>query len=325
MKKTEKTALTAALFAAAMHVGTANSEPIDASAAFSGNTTTTVVGMENKQSSQPAVLKNVITEFKSEMAGVYGPPPTTTVTNAEEEDVVTTMTTTMAVVYGPPSIFTTAPDDEEDVPVTTTTEEPILPGFTTVYGPPSIFTTAPDDEEDTPVTTTTEPILPGFTTVYGPPSMFTTTTPENKDDVVTTTTIDKVIAELENDGQPVYGPKPFYGDVNNDGSTDIYDMILLREEFAKPNPEYSFQADVNGDFKVSVADLVLLNKYLLGQIDDIRDPNKEEDVVTTLKQEIEDVYGPPSWFTTTVSHEEDVISTTQTTFKPLYGPPSVFE
>ena len=292
MKKTEKTALTAALFAAAMHVGTANSEPIDASAAFSGNTTTTVVGMENKQSSQPAVLKNVITEFKSEMAGVYGPPPTTTVTNAEEEDVVTTMTTTMAVVYGPPSIFTTAPDDEEDVPVTTTTEEPILPGFTTVYGPPS---------------------------------MFTTTTPENKDDVVTTTTIDKVIAELENDGQPVYGPKPFYGDVNNDGSTDIYDMILLREEFAKPNPEYSFQADVNGDFKVSVADLVLLNKYLLGQIDDIRDPNKEEDVVTTLKQEIEDVYGPPSWFTTTVSHEEDVISTTQTTFKPLYGPPSVFE
>ena len=292
MKKTEKTALTAALFAAAMHVGTANSEPIDASAAFSGNTTTTVVGMENKQSSQPAVLKNVITEFKSEMAGVYGPPPTTTVTNAEEEDVVTTMTTTMAVVYGPPSIFTTAPDDEEDVPVTTTTEEPILPGFTTVYGPPS---------------------------------MFTTTTPENKDDVVTTTTIDKVIAELENDGQPVYGPKPFYGDVNNDGSTDIYDMILLREEFAKPNPEYSFQADVNGDFKVSVADLVLLNKYLLGQIDDIRDPNKEEDVVTTLKQEIEDVYGPPSWFTTTVSHEEDVISTTQTTFRPLYGPPSVFE
>ncbi len=291
MKKTEKTALTAALFAAAMHVGTANSEPIDASAAFSGNTTTTVVGMENKQSSQPAVLKNVITEFKSEMAGVYGPPPTTTVTNAEEEDVVTTMTTTMAVVYGPPSIFTTAPDDEED----------------------------------TPVTTTTEPILPGFTTVYGPPSMFTTTTPDNKDDVVTTTTIDKVIAELENDGQPVYGPKPFYGDVNNDGSTDIYDMILLREEFAKPNPEYSFQADVNGDFKVSVADLVLLNKYLLGQIDDIRDPNKEEDVVTTLKQEIEDVYGPPSWFTTTVSHEEDVISTTQTTFKPLYGPPSVFE
>lgn len=293
MKKTEKTALTAALFAAAMHVGTANSEPVDASAAFSGNTTTTVVGMENKQSSQPAVLKNVITEFKSEMAGVYGPPPTTTVTNAEEEDVVTTMTTTMAVVYGPPSIFTTAPDDEEDVPVTTTTEEPILPGFTTVYGPPS---------------------------------MFTTTTPENKDDVVTTTTIDKVIAELENDGQPVYGPKPFYGDVNNDGSTDIYDMILLREEFAKPNPEYSFQADVNGDFKVSVADLVLLNKYLLGQIDDIRDPNKEEDVVTTLKQEIEDVYGPPpSWYTTTVDDLDDPEVTTTATFAPLYGPPSIFQ
>ncbi|MBR6580232.1 MAG: dockerin type I repeat-containing protein [Ruminococcus sp.] len=287
MKKTEKTALTAALFAAAMHVGTANSEPVDASAAFSGNTTTTVVGMENKESSQPAVLKDVITEFKSEMAGVYGPPPTTTVTNA--------------------------------------------------------------DEEDTPVTTTTEPILPGFTTVYGPPSMFTTTTPKDKDDVVTTTTIDKVIAELKNDGQPVYGPKPFYGDVNDDGSTDIYDMLLLREEFAKPNPKYSFQADVNGDFKVSVADLVLLNKYLLGQIDDIRNPeddnevvkttmrtqpaygppvtyttaaDEEEDVVTTTMDEFQDVYGPPpSWYTTVADDEEDVVTTTMDEFQDVYGPP----
>lgn len=324
MKKTEKTALTAALFAAAMHVGTANSEPVDASAAFSGNTTTTVVGMENKHSGQPAVLKNVITEFKSEMAGVYGPPPTTTVSTTEEED----------------------------TPVTTTTE-PILPGFTTVYGPPSVFTTAPDDEEDVPVTTTVEPILPGFTTVYGPPSVFTTTTPEDKDDVVTTTTIDKVIAELENDGQPVYGPKPFYGDVDNDGVTDVFDMILLREEFAKPNPKYSFQADVNNDLKVSVADLVLLNKYLLGQIDDIRNPeddnevvkttmrtqpaygppvtyttaaDEEEDVVATTEELIQDVYGPPpSWYTTTVDDLDDPEVTTTATFAPLYGPPSIFQ
>lgn len=290
MKKTEKTALTAALFAAAMHVGTANSEPVDATAAFSGNTTTTVVGMENKESSQPAVLKDVITEFKSEMAGVYGPPPTTTV---------------------------------------------------------------PDDKEDMPVTTTTEPILPGFTTVYGPPSIFTTTTPEDKDDVVTTTTIDKVIAELENDSQPVYGPKPFYGDVNTDGVTDVFDMILLRERFAQNNTDYSFQADINNDFKVSVADLVLLNKYLLGQIDDIRNPegdkevvkttmstqtvygppvtyttaaDEEEDVVTTTEELIQDVYGPPpSWYTTTVDDLDDPEVTTQTTFAPLYGPPSIFQ
>lgn len=291
MKKTEKTALTAALFAAAMHVGTANSEPVDASAAFSGNTTTTVVGMENKQSSQPAISNDIIAEFKSEMSGVYGPPPTTTVTDADEEDVITSTTTTVQLVYGPPSVFTT---------------------------------TVPDDEEDTPVTTTTEQILPGFTTVYGPPSIFTTTTPEDKDDVVTTTT-DMVIAELENDGQPVYGPKPFYGDVNDDGSTDIYDMILLRDRFAQNNTEYSFFYDVNSDFKVSVADLVLLNKYLLGQIEDIRYPDKEEDVVTTLKEEIEDVYGPPPTRTTTVDDFDDPEVTTTATFAPLYGPPSIFQ
>ncbi len=296
MKKTEKTALTAALFAAAMHVGTANSEPVDASAAFSGNTTTTVVGMENKQSSQPAILKDVITEFKSEMAGVYGPPPTTTKSESNEDEWFTTTTVAATTIH-------------------------------TVYGPPSIFTTTvPDDEEDVPVTTTTEPILPGFTTVYGPPSIFTTTTPKDKEDVVTTTTVDKVIAELENDGQPVYGPKPFYGDLNNDGVTDVFDMILLREEFAKPNPEYSFTADVNYDMKVSVADLVLLNKYLLGQIDDIRNPNKEEDVVTTTKELIQDVYGPPpSWYTTTVDDLDDPDVTTTATFAPLYGPPSIFQ
>mgnify|MGYP007083998093 CR=1 FL=1 len=135
--------------------------------------------------------------------------------------------------------------------------------------------------------------------------------------------------------------------------TDVFDMILLREEFAKPNPEYSFQADVNNDLKVSVADLVLLNKYLLGQIDDIRNPeddnevvkttmrtqpaygppvtyttaaDEEEDVVATTEELIQDVYGPPpSWYTTTVDDLDDPEVTTTATFAPLYGPPSIFQ
>ncbi len=324
MKKTEKTALTAALFAAAMQAGTAaaTAEPIKAFAAFSSTTTTTtVVGMENVERSLPAVSNDAIKEFKKEMSGVYGPPPTTTQSNVYTEpwETTTRLETTFATLYGPPSMFTT--------------------------------TVAEPWETTTKLETT-------FATLYGPPSMFTTTVSSN--DTVITTTTDKVIAELESDGQPVYGPKPFYGDVNNDGSTDVFDMILLREEFTKPNPEYSFLYDVNYDMKLSIADLVVLNKYLLGQINNTINPedddvmktttrtqpvygapvwftttasDDEEDVTTTKDSDViktttvttQTVYGPPVSIRTTVPHEEDVISTTQTTFRPLYGPPSVFE
>lgn len=291
MKKTEKTALTAAIFAAAM-CGTANtaSEPVEA-AAFT-STTTSVVGSEFV-GNQPAISPDAIKELNSKMAPVYGPPPSYDDSDNSEEDVITTTRK-----------------------------------ITTVYGPPRTTTVTPvSDEQET--------------------------------------TTDFVIAELKTNGQPVYGPAPFYGDVNDDGRTDVFDMILLRERFAKNDTSYSFMADVNYDLKISVADLVVLNKFLLGKIDK-EEPVKtttfeeedvvttirlttqplygimttvtpvytdEEDIVQTTREDIQDVYGPPSWFTTavpedeedttTTSKEDDVVTETTMT-QTVYGPPSWF-
>lgn len=253
MKKTEKTALTAAIFAAAM-CGTANtaSEPVEA-AAFT-STTTSVVGSEFV-GNQPAISPDAIKELNSKMAPVYGPPPSYDDSDNSEEDVITTTRTTTVPLYGPPR---------------TTTVTPV-----------------PDEQE---------------------------------------TTTDFVIAELKTNGQPVYGPAPFYGDVNDDGRTDVFDMILLRERFAKNDTSYSFMADVNYDLKISVADLVVLQNFLLGKID------RDEPLTTDTTEEVipQPSYGPPYWETTTVpDDEEDTITTskeddviTETTMtQPSYGPP----
>ena len=170
MKKTEKTALTAAIFAAAM-CGTANtaSEPVEAVAYTS---TTSVVGSEFV-GNQPAISPDAIKELNSKMAAVYGPPPSYEDSEDTEEDVVTTTRTTTVPLYGPPR---------------TTTVTPV------------------SDEQET--------------------------------------TTDFVIAELQTNGQPVYGPASFFGDVNNNGRTDVFDLILLRERFAKNDTTYSFMADV---------------------------------------------------------------------------------
>ncbi len=275
MKKTEKTALTAAIFAAAMY-GTANAaaEPVEAGAAFT-STTTSVVGMDIVADNQSGISIDAIKELNSKMSTVYGPPPSDYdySNNYDEEDVVTT-TQHMVALYAPPEYMTT---------------------------------TAPDEYEFEDWTTTTVINTTAIHTVYGPPSVFTTTTTVPDIEVATTTT-DYVIAELQTNGQPVYGPAPLYGDVNADNRVDVFDMIKLREEFAKGSPSYSFATDVNNDYKVSVADLVILQKYLLGKIDDIRYP-EDENIITT----------------TNVIDDEASVTTTTVTFAPLYGPPSVFQ
>ncbi len=309
MKKTEKTALTAAVFAAAMY-GTANAavKPVDASASFA-STTTSVVGLASVDEGQPAISPDAIKELNSKMATVYGPPSFWDDYVNEDEDVVTT-TTKLTTLYGPPRTttsssveeeeITTSPyEDEEDI-ITTTREY-----FVALYAPPEYMTTTKVSDEDIVTTTrmTTQ-------TVYGPPRTTATTT---------VTTEDIVIAELQTNGQPVYGPAPLYGDVNGNGRTDVFDMILLRERFAENNTNYSFAADVNSDMKISVADLVILQKFLLGKIDDIRYPERE-DIVTTTMDDFQDVYGPPPTWTTAVPEDDDPVSSATRT-QPVYGAP----
>lgn len=295
MKKTEKTALTAAIFAAAIHMGTANAESVDTCAAFSGSTsTTTISGVQSKSDGNFVASKNYFDAMEESMATVYGPPSwfedddDGTVT----EPAITTreMVVTTQVVYGPPNVFTTTasePKQEEEIvqPVygppwyfTTTATEPKKIVVTTqvVYGPPNVFTT-----------TTVEPRQTEFIPqpVYGPPWSLTTTP---------TVTDDYVIAELEDTFQDVYGPAPSYGDIDYDGKVDVFDLIMLRERFAQNNKEFDFRYDVNLDSKISVADLVTLSNNILGKTKDVTRP--DNDVVTTTRQEMAGVYGPPPSF-----------------------------
>ncbi|MBR5513356.1 MAG: dockerin type I repeat-containing protein [Ruminococcus sp.] len=305
MKKTEKTALTAAIFAAAM-CGTANvaSEPVEA-AAYSTTSTTTVVGSEFVEN-QPAIPPDAIKELNSKMSAVYGPPPSYDESDNIEEDVVTATRNSTTTVYGPPRTTSSSSVEEDDVVTTIRiTTVPLYgpPRTTSTSVPEEVITTSSMEDEDVVTTTRTTTV-----TLYGPPRTTVTTT---------VTTEDEVIAELNTNVQPDYGPVPFYGDVNNDGRTDVFDMILLREKFIQANPSYSFAADVNNDMKISVADLVLLQKFLLGKIDDIRQP---ENAVTTTMDEFQDVYGPPPTQTTAVPEDDDPTILTTRTY-PVYGPP----
>lgn len=140
MKKTEKTALTAAVFAAAMHMGTANAEPAETFASFSGSTsTTTVTGVESIADGAPLIGDNVIESLNNKMSAVYGPPPSYDA-EVEKEEVTTTAEPVVTPVYGPPWIFrTTTADEEEETTTTTATDDYVLAelelGFGAVYGP----------------------------------------------------------------------------------------------------------------------------------------------------------------------------------------------
>ncbi len=56
-----------------------------------------------------------------------------------------------------------------------------------------------------------------------------------------------------------------YGDVNDDGRTDSFDMVMMRKELVSPVLSYSEKkrADVNADGKVDISDAVELQKYIL--------------------------------------------------------------
>ena len=239
MKKTSATALTAAVFAAALNF---MPEPGSADAASP---------QQNRQA---------------------------------DAAIVTTTTTTMPMsvpLYGPPWMFepATTPQDNEDADTRTTTvfnEDSYLNETTTttavmttpLYGPPWVFGTTTQNDEDTEE-------------MYS-----TTTTATNTKPAPVLEPGDRVIAEINENLGPIYGPQPYFGDING---------------------------DLNKDGVFSIADIVKLNKLLEGKTDAVETQNNEnnEDIKTTGTN---DVYDHPDVTTTTTS-----VMTT-----PLYGPPWVF-
>lgn len=55
-----------------------------------------------------------------------------------------------------------------------------------------------------------------------------------------------------------------YGDLNDDGYTDTFDVIKMRKIVVEN--EYSVLADLNHDQKVDADDLTMLNDYVLGKM-----------------------------------------------------------
>jgi hypothetical protein len=66
------------------------------------------------------------------------------------------------------------------------------------------------------------------------------------------------------------------GDVNGDGSVDIYDVIVVRRLILMTD-EYNvnFYQDVNGDCKLNISDLVALTQFVIGKTKQLPEPEKE--------------------------------------------------
>lgn len=69
------------------------------------------------------------------------------------------------------------------------------------------------------------------------------------------------------------------GDVNDDNIIDAYDIIALRKELIKGEEYYlCTDYDINGNCMLDLSDLVLLQKYVLGNIDFIPEPERETEL-----------------------------------------------
>lgn len=268
MKKSPKTLLTAAMFAAA----------VNASAYEDVVTTANAQGL-----------------IKSGNGSAYSMDRSEYNSSAADNDYVTTTTynpasTTPTTVYGPPVTTSTTTVPEDDTTTTTTLPEEFDPEITTVpvpvYGPPSVSTTTVHEDEN--ITTTTilsddyDPVITTITTtvvpVYGPPAVTTTTTPYEPEE------------ELP---APVYGPPIILGDANADGNINSLDAVAFRKALVNGFPEtaYMFDAyDINENGFIDENDLNQLIRYIKGDIDDIQDyydPEQDEPV---------GLYAPPEYF-----------------------------
>ncbi len=155
--------------------------------------------------------------------------------------------------------------------------------------------------------------------IYGPPIAYTTTA---------TTPYD--LNDLSKYPQPEYGPINLYdtpeGTILRDGRWDARDIAVLldflKQQTLCIEKEYLIdsriielwkQADFNQDGTLTQEDVEELLKFMLAK------PN-EPAVTTTTFDNMQDVYGPPSWFS-----DIDPIATetipTSSTVQLVYGPP----
>ena len=309
MKKTKKTLLTAAAFAAAMNMATASNV----------NAVTS--------SDAEAAAKKTYDPSTEIFQAVYGPGPdyefpTTTTQPVTTDNWITSTfdVNTMVPLYGPPPDhdFYTGTYFTETTTVTTTTTEPEV-----LYGPPWVFpgytgTIPPEYTQDVTSTIVTQ-------TLYGPPAAYYYEKGDaNGDGVVD---VFDVIAFrkrlLSSMGRYAsIADKPY--DLNNDGEVGISDLVSLQnfilgrtpyfEDVTTmiPQPEYGPELDIQ--------------QPAYGPPPDLEDTSNTTTSATTKKTRT--TYKKTTTTTTTTSSvSEEPIYTLDPEDMPvqlMYGPPEYF-
>ncbi len=167
--------------------------------------------------------------------------PVTTTTTTEPTTTTTKPTTTTTK----PTITTTKPTTTTTKPATTTTK-------------PTTTTTKPTTTTTKPATTTTKP-----TTTTTKPATTTTTKP------TTTTTKPTTTTTMPTTTNPVTTtvPQPIYveGDLNRDGELTIADLVCCAEA-AMGIAEFDFSCDVNEDGRTDVFDVIIMRELMVDKI-----------------------------------------------------------
>ncbi|MBR6580923.1 MAG: carbohydrate binding domain-containing protein [Ruminococcus sp.] len=118
-------------------------------------------------------------------------------------------------------------------------------------------------------------------------------------DTETSFYIDEAVAAPS--GTEISGAKPLVvspGDVDCDGTIDVFDMILMRQALTKglDNKFYEKSADVDKNGTIEIADAVQLEQYLLGKISEFtfneppKPDNKWDDYTETATSQWIDFY-----------------------------------
>jgi endoglucanase len=81
------------------------------------------------------------------------------------------------------------------------------------------------------------------------------------------------------------------GDVNNSGSVDIVDALLIAQEYVglQPSPFYASAADTNGDGSIDIIDALLVAQYYVGLVSTLSCPTQ-----TTAPTETPEITGAPT-------------------------------
>ncbi|MBQ3138315.1 MAG: hypothetical protein IJB68_02240 [Ruminococcus sp.] len=167
--------------------------------------------------------------------------PTTTTTKP------TTTTTKPTTTTTKPTTTTTKPTTTTTKPTTTTTKP------TTTTTKPTTTTTKPTTTTTKPTTTTTKPT----TTTTKKPT--TTTTKPTTTTTKPTTTITKPVTTTT--PQPVYEE----GDLNRDGKVSIADLVCCAEA-AMGIAVFDFSCDVNKDGRTDVFDVIIMRQLVVEKV-----------------------------------------------------------